>query len=116
MPHGPTRTAGSNAQIDYEYPKTPSEATAYVSLLSELRQGLENLAKQKGRPQGQYQLTIAAPCGLDNMRVLKVAEMDRYLDFWNLMVNLFIPLTMVMKLTCRHTMYVGKQLETSTET
>lgn len=25
---------------------------------------------------------------MDNMRVLKVAEMDRYLDFWNLMVSL----------------------------
>jgi hypothetical protein len=24
---------------------------------------------------------------MDNMQILKVAEMDRYLDFWNLMVS-----------------------------
>jgi len=76
----------TNIQIDYEYPKTSAEATAYVQLLAELRQGLEQLAQQKGRMRGQYQLTIAAPCGADNMKVLKVREMDQYLDFWNLMV------------------------------
>jgi hypothetical protein len=44
-------------------------------------------------------MTIAAPCGLDNMRVLKVAEMDRYLDFWNLMVS---PHTLhIFKLICQ---------------
>jgi chitinase len=78
----------TDTQIDYEYPKSPAEAEAYVHLLAELRQGLEHLAQQKNRPQGQYQLTIAAPCGLENMRVLRVGEMDRYLDFWNLMVCL----------------------------
>jgi chitinase len=77
----------ADIQIDYEYPKTSAEATAYVQLLAELRQGLEQLAQQKGRTRGQYQLTIAAPCGADNMKVLRVKEMDQYLDFWNLMVS-----------------------------
>jgi chitinase len=77
----------ADIQIDYEYPKTSAEATAYVQLLAELRQGLEQLAQQKGRNRGQYQLTIAAPCGADNMKVLRVKEMDQYLDFWNLMVS-----------------------------
>ncbi|KAI9637383.1 glycoside hydrolase superfamily [Dioszegia hungarica] len=71
--------------IDYEYPKNPSDAAGYVSLLAELRAGLEHLAHSKGSRQGQYQLTVAAPCGLENMQILKVAEMDRSIDFWNLM-------------------------------
>lgn len=71
--------------IDYEYPKTSQEAEGYVHLLRELRQGLEHLAQNKRRRQGQYQLTIAAPCGAENMEKLRVEEMDRVLDFWNLM-------------------------------
>ncbi|WVQ90601.1 hypothetical protein IAS59_004382 [Cryptococcus gattii] len=71
--------------IDYEYPKTPRDAEAYVALLRELRQGLEQLAQSKGKPQGQYQLTVAAPCGWEQMQVLRVREMDQVLDFWNLM-------------------------------
>ena len=30
-------------------------------------------------------MQIAAPCGPQNYEKLHVAEMDRYLDFWNLM-------------------------------
>jgi chitinase len=71
--------------IDYEYPKTAADADAYVQLLGELRAGLENLAKSKGAPQGQYQLTVAAPCGVDNVSILKIQAMDSFLDFWNLM-------------------------------
>jgi hypothetical protein len=74
-------------QIDYEYPKSPSDAQGYVSLLHELRAGLEHLAASKRRPRGQYQLTVAAPCGWDNMQVLRIREMDEVLDFWNLMVS-----------------------------
>lgn len=71
--------------IDYEYPKTPSDAQAYVDLLRELRGGLNHLAASKGRDQRQYQLTVAAPCGSSNMEILHVHTMDQYLDFWNLM-------------------------------
>ncbi|ORX38396.1 glycoside hydrolase superfamily [Kockovaella imperatae] len=71
--------------LDYEYPKTSADADGYVRLLHELRQGLEELAASKGRPRGQYQLSIAAPCGMDNMQVLNVKAMGQVLDFWNLM-------------------------------
>lgn len=64
-------------KIDYEYPKTPRDAEAYVALLRELRQGLEQLAQSKSKPQGQYQLTVAAPCGWEQMQVLRVREMDQ---------------------------------------
>lgn len=64
-------------KIDYEYPKTPRDAEAYVALLRELRRGLEQLAQSKGKPQGQYQLTVAAPCGWEQMQVLRVREMDQ---------------------------------------
>nr|ODN86143.1 chitinase [Cryptococcus depauperatus CBS 7841] len=75
----------ASLDIDYEYPKISAEASAYVSLLHELRAGLEHLAQSKGKPPGQYQLTVAAPCGWDNMQILHVREMDQVLDFWNLM-------------------------------
>ncbi|TYJ53965.1 hypothetical protein B9479_005371 [Cryptococcus floricola] len=71
--------------IDYEYPKTPDDASAYVALLHELRQGLNNLAQGKGKNPGQYQLSVAAPCGSEQMQILRVQEMDQALDFWNLM-------------------------------
>ena len=100
----PLRNAEYGGQIDYEYPKTSHDADAYVSLLHELRGGLEELARSKGRARGQYQLTVAAPCGQDNMEILKVRAMDevsivdylgsqadgghgQVLDFWNLMVS-----------------------------
>lgn len=71
--------------IDYEYPKTSQDAEGYVYLLQELRLALDHLASTKGRPHGQYELTVAAPCGWDNMQVLLVREMDQALTFWNLM-------------------------------
>ncbi|KAL1405809.1 Chitinase 4 [Vanrija albida] len=76
---------GLDGWIDYEYPKTASDAQAYVALLHELRAALEHLAQSKGRRQGQYQLTVAAPCGADNVQVLQIQAMDQVLDFWNLM-------------------------------
>ncbi|OCF43984.1 chitinase [Kwoniella heveanensis CBS 569] len=71
--------------IDYEYPKTADEANSYVGLLAELRRGLEALGHSKGRQPGQYQLTVAAPCGMDNMKILRAKDMDASIDFWNLM-------------------------------
>jgi hypothetical protein len=74
---GPKDDPYLTRQIDYEFPKTPAEAEGYVHLLREVRSGLEHLAHSKGRRQGQYQLTVAAPCGMDNMEKLRVREMDQ---------------------------------------
>ncbi|WWC63460.1 uncharacterized protein I303_106063 [Kwoniella dejecticola CBS 10117] len=71
--------------IDYEYPQTSEQALAYVSLLAELRKGLVELAQSNHQPATQYELTVAAPCGMQNMEILRHKEMDVALDFWNLM-------------------------------
>ena len=55
-----------------------------MSLLAELRQGLDDYARRNGYNY-KFLLTIAAPCGADNYNRLHVQEMDRYLDIWNMM-------------------------------
>ncbi|OCH95180.1 glycoside hydrolase [Obba rivulosa] len=70
--------------VDYEYPQNEQQARGYVDLLRELREGLDAHARRKGIDY-RFLLTIAAPCGPDNYQKLYVQEMDRYLDFWNLM-------------------------------
>ena len=70
--------------IDWEYPKTDSEAEDFVKLLHatrhELRQYSESLHHKP-----HFLLTVACPAGPSNYQVMKLKEMDRYLDFWNLM-------------------------------
>ncbi|KAJ8096775.1 glycoside hydrolase superfamily [Lipomyces tetrasporus] len=69
--------------IDWEYPKG-QEASDYVSLLCELRQALDEYAlRVPTRP--RFLLTVATSCAPENIHAMRVAEMDRYLDFWNLM-------------------------------
>ncbi|RXW21290.1 hypothetical protein EST38_g4547 [Candolleomyces aberdarensis] len=70
--------------VDYEYPGNEEQAAGYVELLRELREALDRHEHAKGHG-AHFALTIAAPCGPDHYRKLHVAEMDRYLDFWNLM-------------------------------
>ncbi|KAK9431474.1 glycoside hydrolase superfamily [Lipomyces doorenjongii] len=70
--------------IDWEYPKPGPEAADYETLLRELRQALDEYAR--GVPsQPRFLLTIATSCAPENIRAMRVATMDRYLDFWNLM-------------------------------
>ncbi|KAF8629670.1 hypothetical protein AX17_005609 [Amanita inopinata Kibby_2008] len=70
--------------IDYEYPQTDAQARGYVDLLKELRENLDNHAVRKGADY-KFLLTIAAPCGPDNYKKLYIKEMDKFLNFWNLM-------------------------------
>ncbi|OAG40215.1 hypothetical protein AYO21_05498 [Fonsecaea monophora] len=69
--------------IDWEYPKNESEAEDYVKLLQETRQALDAAASK--RHHTRFYLTVACPAGPSNFEKLKIAEMDRLLDFWNLM-------------------------------
>ncbi|KAG8691813.1 hypothetical protein FRC09_011524 [Ceratobasidium sp. 395] len=59
--------------IDYEYPETPEQAEGFVSLLSELRAGLDAHAKKKGET-NPYQLSAAVPAGADNYQNLLTSD------------------------------------------
>ncbi|KAJ9103332.1 hypothetical protein QFC20_004809 [Naganishia adeliensis] len=71
--------------IDWEYPDNHAEQQALVDLLRLCREGLDGLARNKGKPGHHYELSIAAPCGSHVYEKLMIPELDRYLDFWNLM-------------------------------
>jgi len=66
--------------IDWEFPSNPTQAANFVDLLARCRAHL-NAAFTDSKPQ----LTVAAPCGPQNIRNLDIPGMDQYLDFWNLM-------------------------------
>ncbi|KAG0353061.1 hypothetical protein BG005_007590 [Podila minutissima] len=70
--------------IDWEYPGSPEDAINYVSLLRELRQGLDAYAAEKGDPV-PYLLTGAMPCGDSKYSLLRLGEMNQYLDAFYLM-------------------------------
>ncbi|KAE9411518.1 glycoside hydrolase family 18 protein [Gymnopus androsaceus JB14] len=70
--------------VDYEYPQNEEQARGYVALLRELREALDRHATEKNANY-KFLLTIAAPCGPDNYKRLHIKEMDKYLDFWNMM-------------------------------
>ena len=74
--------------IDWEYPTKPQDAKNVVLLLQELRQALDNYAASLGERTGEnvnLLLSFAGPAGPNQYKALPIQEMDRYLDFWNLM-------------------------------
>ena len=66
-------------------PQSDAEAQAYVELLSGLRHALDVYGQRATPNDPHYLLTIAAPCSPQQYQILKLKDMDRYLDFWNLM-------------------------------
>lgn len=70
--------------VDWEHPKSNAEAEDLLKLLQATREELERYsAELKGHP--HLLLTIACPAGPWAYEVLKLGQMDKYLDFWNLM-------------------------------
>jgi chitinase len=70
--------------VDWEYPADDAQARDYVLLLRATRLALDAYSQSlPGNP--HYALTVAAPCGPENLHRMHLGEMDRYLDFWNLM-------------------------------
>ncbi|KAF4631196.1 hypothetical protein G7Y89_g6937 [Cudoniella acicularis] len=70
--------------IDWEYPKSPSEAEYFVLLLKACREAMD--AYSGTLPQKHhFELTVACPAGPQNYKNMDIKAMDHYLDFWNLM-------------------------------
>lgn len=66
--------------IDWEYPANTTEAQLLVELLKRLRMGLDRIQNHS-----ELLLTVASPAGDEQLAVMKLREMDKYLSFWNVM-------------------------------
>ncbi|CDZ98667.1 glycoside hydrolase family 18 protein [Phaffia rhodozyma] len=71
--------------IDWEYPKNATQASAYTDLLRLTREELDRHQVRRDGTRVTFDLSIAAPCGPEQMKQLEVRAMDQYLTFWNLM-------------------------------
>lgn len=76
------------SDIDFEYPTSSALGQGFADLLTELRTAFDKLATSKG-DSVPYLLTAAVSAGPENYAHLVVPQMDKALDFWNLMVNSF---------------------------
>jgi len=70
--------------IDWEYPETPQQGSDFVALLAAVR-GELNAYSSCLPSQPHFLLTIASPSGPLKFPNYPFAEMNRYLDFWNMM-------------------------------
>ncbi|KAF8866209.1 glycoside hydrolase [Acephala macrosclerotiorum] len=70
--------------IDWEYPKSQTEAQHFVLLLKEVREAMDHYARTLPNHH-HFELTVACPAGPQNYQNMDIRGMDHYLDFWNLM-------------------------------
>lgn len=71
--------------IDWEYPQSEAEARDLVELLKVTREALDEYSTAQRLGKDAFLLTVACPAGAQNYLKMKIGEMDKYLDFWNLM-------------------------------
>jgi chitinase len=70
--------------IDWEYPKSATEAENFVLLLKACREAMDTYSSSLPHPH-HFELTVACPAGPQNYNNMDISGMDTYLDFWNLM-------------------------------
>lgn len=70
--------------IDWEYPTNIDEGRNFVLLLETIRTALDQYAAQHALGH-HFLLTVASPPASKNYDNMPLAEMDKHLDFWNLM-------------------------------
>lgn len=70
--------------IDWEFPASVAEGENFLSLLQELRAGLDRHAEEKQESE-PYQISIACSCGQEHYGMLPLKKMALVLDFFNLM-------------------------------
>ncbi|CAN6642084.1 hypothetical protein TRVA0_019S00584 [Trichomonascus vanleenenianus] len=71
--------------LDWEYAEGPEKARNYVDLCRLVRLELDSLALRQNLPRNQFDVTVAAPGGEEQLQHLFIGDMDPYLTFWNLM-------------------------------
>ena len=70
--------------IDWEYPKSKTEAKHFVLLLKSCREARDSYSSTLPE-KNRFELTVACPAGPQNYTNMDIRGMDKYLDFWNLM-------------------------------
>jgi chitinase len=70
--------------IDWEYPKSSTEAQHFVLLLKACREAMDHYVSTLPH-RHHFELTVACPAGPQNYQNMDIRGMDQYLDFWNLM-------------------------------
>jgi chitinase len=70
--------------INWEYPADETQAGNFVLLLQAVRGALDEYSNSLSTPY-HFKLTVACPASPSNYEKLYLAEMNHYIDFWNLM-------------------------------
>jgi len=70
--------------VDWEYPKSSTEAEHLVLLLKACREAMDAYSCTLPTKH-HFELTVACPAGKQNYDNMDLPGMDKYLDFWNLM-------------------------------